>query len=390
MFKIWMVRSLMLFTVIVAAPQIHAACYFTPHDQFTQNARIDLTFPMMTNTANTISVPPDTAVGTVIYRQRINITTMSPAWEVTCDASKVFFYDYAYLTTPRAEATTSTPTNRIYQTDLPGIGVRFTRGSSATGVIPVQASVGVSIATTIFSRLPSHQKTGSDLWLNLVKTGDITPGTVNASSLPSIKISVGQKPADWVGLFTLKVSGAVTITTPTCNVLPVSQSQVIQMGLYQASEFTGKYSATDWKKIDIKINCPNRFHGRMLPTPGNNYASTYTGATTTTKALNQNIWDATFTEVHGVADATRGIIKLAAESGAATGVGIQLSSAQNETSVIKFTGSSSSYEIFTGGISQSANSSAITVSLYARYIQTENTITPGKANSSIIYNMIYK
>ena len=71
------------------------------------------------------------------------------------------------------------------------------------------------------------------------------------------------------------------------------------------------------------------------------------------------------------------------ETLSATGIGIQLSSSESTSGLIDLT----------TGITQTLPDDGtrnITVPLYARYIQTENSVTAGKANGRLEYIITYQ
>lgn len=72
-------------------------------------------------------------------------------------------------------------------------------------------------------------------------------------------------------------------------------------------------------------------------------------------------------------------------SGAASGIGIQVSSGSIETAEGNFINFNEPLK----GLFETNGVSTITIPLAARYIQTKDTVTPGTANGKLIYTLSY-
>lgn len=371
--KIWMVRCLLL-PGIFAALQAYAVCNFNPlAGVYPQNSLYTYTFPFVTSAI--FSVPADTPVGQVIYQQQIGPTMDNTpgAYRITCTTNGLFRFSYSYSATPRPLS----PLGNVYQTNLAGVGVRFVSQE------PKPFPTVYSFSTTMQTSYSVSQAVMTRIYMELVKTGDINAGTINGNALPTARVSLGQT-GSFVALYDIKISGSLSVTTPTCNVAPTSGTMSVTMGSYKASEFTGAGSGTDWKDASITVNCSGRFYGNSGVNTPVKIAATSDGKTNTARTLQNNIWEMTLTPGNGVIDSANGIMKLKNETQSAGGIGIQLSTSASDTNKINLANKISDK------ISKTAVNPTITVPLYARYIQTASTVTAGKANGSLIYTISYR
>jgi len=323
--------------------------------------------------SRTISVPPDTPVGKEIFRLKIDITDQTPL-AVKCTSKGQFYSSYGYLYTPLLPSYSST----VYNTGLEGIGVKFVQGNDVNDFPAMIPSSECS--NTSCSMLNGWS---ADSRIVFVKTaGTITAGTIQASNLPSAIYSYGQS-GSMVDVYKIILDGSLQITTPTCNITPANQAMTISMGNYSTMDFTGTGSATAWKNASIVLTNCDQFYGNI--TSGFT-GGTFNGSTTTSPSTINNFLTVKLTPRNGTAsatDAANGIMKIDDEALSATGVGIQLSSSESTSGLINLA----------TGITQTLPKDGtrnITVPLYARYIQTENSISTGKLNGRLEYTITYQ
>lgn len=380
MLKTWMVRCLLALALLFIIPRSFATCVFSPINSNYLNPGQIHTYNITLKNA-TISVPPGTAIGQVIYRLTIDLNE-GPDYKITCTTTALFKFEHKYLSTPLPLSGVA----NTYQTNLPGIGMRFTLRTPET---PFPLTRDTSTNANAFA--PPTATKILMFYLELVKTGDVTAGTIQSSSLPSGRIAVGQT-GKMLDAYDVKIiGGAITVTTPTCNIAPASGAMTIQLGSYKANTFTGINYGTAWKNASIKFDCPNRFYGNSsngtTSTPITSVA-TYDGKIMQNfVAMNRNMWEMTLTPGNGVASTTNsnnGIMKINDSPDMAYGIGIQLSSSASETNKINLANK------ITGKFSLTNTSTSVTVPLYARYIQTHSTVIAGKANGSLIYTISYR
>lgn len=348
--------------------QTIAACAFAPNEEFPANSLKKMTIPLA---KKAISVPPGTAVGSTFYRQRIYITSGADKLRVACDNTGIFEYTRDYKTLPLTE---TTPGSKIYKTGIAGVGIKFVNSENAKFPVTVP-TIGCTASKTCY--ITDNGLWAANSWFGLVKTADtIGAGTIVATNLPTALYSFGQA-GSMVNIYEINLSGNLSINTPTCNITPVSQSMTVLMGSHHVSDFTGKGSGTEWKNASIQLSDCGWFYGNSPTT-----VATFDGTSNTVKALTNNAADITLTPLDGKLNATEGIMSIASGTSAATGIGIQLSSTQSDSGKINLD-SAYTHTLPNDG------SRTITIPLFARYIQTETSLSAGKAIGKLEYTISY-
>lgn len=274
-----------------------------------------------------VAVQRDAAVGSVIatattgaYNGGNNIAGCSEAWTYRWEVSKW--------------GTLSALGNNIYNTNLPGVGIRLTNTANGT-VIPFDHNIGPNTYVII---------TGDGIKAELIKTGDITSGTLSTGVLARASV------ANQFYFANATLNGTNTVTSESCSVTtnPVN----VPLGDHDKSEFSGPGSATAWQTFNINLSC---IQGAQI---------------------NVRI-DATADSDAGVP----GVIKLDSDPVNASGVGVQLWY-RYENSPVQFGQERYYYTSPSGGNEY--------VQLQARYYQTTQSITAGKANATATFTLSYK
>ncbi|WP_058914241.1 fimbrial protein [Entomohabitans teleogrylli] len=249
----------------------------------------------------------------------------------------------------------------VYKTNIDGLGVYF----------DMVQSNGMAIGSTISSGSVSHlPNTG----MHLVKLTNTTIGGVlDASTFPVLSFyatesSSGAFNSSAVQLTKAAASGVITYMVPSCS----AGDKDVWLGEHAASSFTGS-STTDWVDAGLVLTCDMAF--------GNTYSSqteSYITGNLTSTTRADNLYSVSLDAVNGFIDSTRGIMAL--DNGGATGIGIQISRTQSEQS----------WSSLSWIAENQAGANTIKIPLYARYIQTNSTVTSGQANSKLIYTVQYK
>ena len=348
-----------------------AACAFAPTADYPANSIKKMTVPLA---ISSISVPPGTAVGATVYRQRITIRSGADKLRIGCDKDGLFVYKREYKTLPMGETSTG---SKIYKTGINGLGIVFLNAADKAKFPNITPTTGCTDARNCYMSSATGLW-GADSFFQLVKTADsVTGGTISASNLPTALYSLGQE-GSMVGIYEINISGSLKVTTPTCNITTGSQSMTVKMGSYHTSDFSGPGTGTAWKNASIHLNNCGWFYGNTTTS-----VATFNGTENVpVKALTSNAADITLTPLDGKLNAAEGIMSIASGTSAATGIGIQLSRSEADSGKINLD-SAYSYSLPNDG------SSTITVPLYARYIQTENTITGGNAIGKLEYTISY-
>ncbi|MCE1950013.1 fimbrial protein [Enterobacter hormaechei] len=308
----------LLLALLLAAFGVQASCGFS--------SGVSSEVPGYLSFGN-VAVQRDVPVGSVIatattgaYNGGNNIAGCSEAWTYRWELSKW--------------GTLSTLGGNIYNTNVPGVGIRLTNSSSGK-VLPYDQSVGAN--TYIFIG-------GNGIKAELIKTGDITGGTLDTGMLARASV------ANQFYFANATLNGTNTITSESCSVTtnPVN----VPLGDHDKSEFSGPGSATAWQTFNINLSCVQ-------------------GA-----RINVRI-DATSDSDAGVP----GVIKLDSDPVNASGVGVQLWY-RYEDSPVQFGQERYYYTSPSGGNEN--------VQLQARYYQTTQSVTAGKANATATFTLTYK
>ncbi|ELW2862239.1 fimbrial protein [Salmonella enterica] len=230
--------------------------------------------------------------------------------------------------------------NGVYNTNLPGVGLRLT-GSQTGKVLPFDTSYGYS-PSWVWVSIPGEGIKGE-----LIKTGNITSGTLTNGVLARASI------VNQFYFANVTLNGASTVSAAACTV--TTDSVEVSLDKHDRAKFTGVGSTTAWKAFDIGLDCSTsaRINVRIDPASG---------------------------AVAGRTDVMN--LDGGGGDGSASGIGVQLWFRPNGGSAVKF-GQETYYWT-------SAYGGRETVQLQARYYQTTQSITAGKANATATFTLTYK
>lgn len=274
-----------------------------------------------------VSVQRDAPVGSIIA------TATTGAYNggntiAGCDTSWTFRWELSKWSTLSSQG------NKVYNTNVSGVGLRMTAVVSGN-VLPYDATLKANNYATI---------PGDGIKAELIKTGDITGGTLDTGVLARASV------INQFYIANVTLNGTNTITSESCSVTtnPVN----VPLGDHDKSEFNGPGTGTAWQTFNINLSCVQ-------------------GA-----RINVRI-DATADSDAGVP----GVIKLDSDPVNASGVGVQLWY-RYEDSPVQFGQERYYYTSPSGGNEY--------VQLQARYYQTTQSITAGKANATATFTLTYK
>ncbi|MBA8107569.1 fimbrial protein [Citrobacter youngae] len=286
-----------------------------------------------------IRVEPDTAVGTIIYEDSIESSNV----KIECQSTGNKYKGYVTLTSSDAR---NGVLEGVYQTNVPGIGIRMAETSdnvpsfSSTDIVtPMHfysyGSSGWSVLDTIFRAS-----------LQLVVTGDIEEGYIDTS-----RLAAEEKWGNDVIAQLLVSPTSIYIQTNTCNL--VDKNIYVPLRTVHASDFDGQYSdvLTD---DSFKIEISDCRAGTQIDYQFNSAGST------------------------GVTDGN--ILDIASGESAASGVGIQI--LDNNDTVLSFD------RAYTAVSSTSANEVA-EIPLKARYVKTGD-VKAGKVDAVATFEVFYR
>jgi type 1 fimbria pilin len=325
-----------------------------------------------------ITVGNELPLGSIIYRQNITSTKdYANAPHGKCDGSGPYTdRQYIYLTDiPQSLSSwqDGTFSGNIYNTNIPGIGVVIALDEKGINAAAYQWYISTRPS------IPDVQ-VWTTITMILIKTGNITPGTLNGSSLPTVTIRNDYTVANGSTVvftwnpYTVNFSGSLNVISQTCSV----PDYTVDLGSWDIFDMMSKGSS-EWRDASIKMaNCP-RFYGYI----DNTFNTVHlTGAISGLKYTGNAI-GLKLSALYGNINAASGIVKLEPSNNTANGVGIQLAS-----------GNKASNTLFNLGTEQriavsNSSSTSLTIPLVARYIKTENKVTPGKADSKVVFTINY-
>lgn len=332
--------------------------------------------------SSNLTIGPDVSNGTVIYHQYYMPDLKQV---VNCSGNTTTYQPeirWSFSNVPDKSAWTSKSYPRVYETGIAGIGmVIYPFGLtyySLPFTYPIwQTPTSDSAFTWVLDGGTKPRVNRFDIVL--IKTGAISPGTLNATQLPQIQIDFLAQDITPITLGYIRFSGTINIVSQTCETPDVT----VEMGTYNArTAFTGENSTTEWKDATIKLNnCP-AFYGTLNDGRNTWYADENNMGYGT---ITNNILNLTLSPNTSVIDSAKGILGLTTGSESATGVGIQMaygSTTDTSPELVNFS-SSKDYTV------QSDSPSSQTMPLVARYIQTDSTVTPGKADATVTFTINY-
>lgn len=328
-----------------------------------------------------ISVGADVPVGTVVYTASYKTATPSG---IRCTApdepdggDKI-----SNIRVPYRSVITSYPYpevpgmtvdgNQVYRTNLDGIGVYFRLSSGSADTV-----IGGGIVSGRYETTRMY----------LVKTGPVSPGMVDGSSLPATGLEY-TKPDNPEHTFegfpiranNLRYLGTLNVVASTCDL--AESDIIVPMGSYDVSSFTGTGSATAWKDASIRLQNCTAFSPGTYSKINNTISHTGPGTFPTGVPDVKNRVQLRISPATPIIDYRQGIMKIASSADAAEGVGIQLGVGTDIVNPIVLSG------FFESELPDST-SNTLTIPLKARYIETRGPVKPGVANGAVTFTVSY-
>lgn len=289
-----------------------------------------------TSFGSQIVVPNSTSIGSVIAKY-----THVPSGANSGACTTTGTYGIAY----RIVGTLSPLGGNIYNTNVPGVGIRV---ASATGIL---YSSGFNYSEkTAFNANSIVIKDDDAFVVELIKTGDITPGTLKfPGSGMFMQVILGERIGEYSTVAGF-LGSTPQIVQPACE---ASTSNIsVPLGKFRKSTMASIGATTSKQMFTIPITC-SKSSSIKITIGGNIAANTV---------------------------ATQGVLKLDDNVGAASGVGIQLLKSDGVTPVTL--GS----EI---GYGTAAMAGEYNISFYAGYYRTQSEISAGVANSTATFTITY-
>lgn len=289
----------------------------------------------------TITASPTLAVGDVIASQQVSESgvKVGGCWAGTIPFTGEFLDAYS---TPSAVG------GPVYNTNLPGVGIKAHVNpttiyiNTTTGNACNTGEFYFGSNTSCYDPADFGLYDRMDVMFSLVKTGNITPGSLTKGSMSIVM-------ADGVPLATYAVTGG-TITVPTCSV--VTPSSNVMLGNHLTTDFTGAGSVTASQNVQVQLNCPES--GMKV--------------------------FATLNATQDTSTAQSGAIKLTPSSGLTAG-GVAVQMLDNNNNGIPLN-SQIQYMTTTQG--------TFDFGWKARYLQTGSAVTAGDANAYATISLTYQ
>lgn len=347
-----------------------------------------------TNISGTISVGEDMPVGSVIYQA---LYTSKVAGAPVCHwpdggwTSTILNLPYtinlASIPRPVVPGVLNPKGGLVYETNVPGIGVSYLVTPSKT--LPYESNLYNS-ATTDLNPEFTGQGSILKITLQLIKTAEFNSGTVDASTFSSVStifndptmLNPGNVFSGFpMQLFLLSFSGQVQVVKSTCQV--VTENIVVDLGSHETTAFNGVGSTTEWKDASIKLTGCSGFTPGYFPS--NNYTVKITGPGDFSAGTpSSNRVAVTISPASTSLSDNEGIIALTSSPDSAQGIGIQIGYTNNGGTTTPLP-----LSIEMNFAPPAGNASTMEIPLFARYIQTENSVVPGKADGAVVYLINY-
>ncbi|HGV3801642.1 TPA: type 3 fimbria adhesin subunit MrkD, partial [Klebsiella pneumoniae] len=239
--------------------------------------------------------------------------------------------------------------NKIYSTNVPGIGMRFSRGGATVNIVYPDVFSSRVYNTTNYSL------EGSRFTLQIIKTAATTgSGTLAAGKYTSYDWESGGNPI----LETYLSASAITVVSPSCSVLS-GKNMNVDVGSIRRTDLKGVGTTAGGKDFNIDLQCS----GGLSETGYANISTSFSGtlATSTTATMGA-------------------LLNEKAGSGMAKGIGIQV---LKDGSPLQFN------KKYTVGRLNNQETRYITIPLHARFYQYGPTTSTGEVESHMIFNLTY-
>lgn len=317
--------------------------------------------------SGSVTVGRDLPIGRVIYRQMF--TTTTPHVSVTCQPG-----DYVLrseITSPPYPLSSYVSPNfgaKVYNTNIPGIGVAFTSSDNSNWAFPIDNNARTYTSTTTIGNTPG-------IWgyLILIKTANtVGSGTITSASLPTGRTSmVG---SNLTPMHYITFSGSVNVVARTCTTPDVS----VPLGNHVLNEISGAGSTTSWVSVPVRLNnCPAFF--------GRTDNMTYDTGQTDRSLLFSNTIQYRVDPTTAIVNAAQSVMALKPDgvNPTATNIGIQMGDPSGNP--VGFGTAKDSGLALT-----QTDGASYTINLRARYYQTAANPTAGQANGAATITLTYQ
>lgn len=290
-----------------------------------------------------VVVNPDLPVGAVIAQQTWPMSAGSGV-NYTCTGRNTFKADIVAVGVKDLG-------NKIYSTNVPGIGMRFSRGGDKVNII----YPGTYTPAGSGWRPINYSLEGSRFTLEIIKTAALTgSGTLSAGKYTSYDWEYGQNTV----LETYLSANAITVVSPSCAVLS-GKNMNVDVGSIRRNALKGVGSTAGGRDFTIQLQCS----GGLNESGYANIQTSFSGTLATGTSANMGT-----------------LLNEKTGSNMAKGVGIQVLKGGSPLEFNK------KYNV---GRLNNQEIRFIDIPLRARFYQYASTISTGEVESHMIFNLTY-
>ncbi|EKT58283.1 fimbrial protein [Providencia sneebia] len=296
-----------------------------------------------------VIVSPDLPIGSIIKEQDYPMPSNTPVYARCTGGTPM---DAIITATGMVEYA-----NKVFSTNVPGIGLRFERKPKGSGNIGMIYPDTYKIGGSSLSR-PDVSLADSLFTLQVIKIAENTgSGTINAGEYTryGYQVNSGGIPALIIKL----TANAITIVSPSCKITS-GQNQDVHLDTVRRTEFTGKGTTAGEKQFPINLLCNG---GISISPDAVSVNMTFYGDL----ASNTNPQD--------------GVLANIAKSSAAQGIGVQILTAQK-----KILSLNKEYKV---GELTTTNDKNINMNYIARYYQYGDKVSAGEVQAKMQFNITY-
>lgn len=348
----------------------------------TEQATIGATENTIPLQINAITVGRDVPLGAEVYRQSFKVSQGETTSLVCKFAPFQISSEYKVSAVyPKATWSTGPYAGKVYMTDIPGLGVAFRNGN--VGLLPFISSKRPTNCTSGHRCVIGILDSATNFDMILIKIGNVSPGLLDGDKLPEISVVNSYGDANML-ILKMKFKGYLDIVAKTCTTPDV----IVPLGTHLSKTFTNAGSASGWKDFNIALNnCPGFVGISAKNGPGwVSYGGKNQGGYGTDGTITPNKLQLRIDPSRPAINASSGVLSLdpsgAASAPAATGIGVQIAdSAGNALPLATARDTNLTLRPQQGNYS---------IPLRARYLQTSSQVTPGPANASATFTLIYQ
>ncbi|WP_140187638.1 fimbrial protein [Providencia stuartii] len=335
----------------------------------------------------------DLSLGSIIYRGDTRQNSRIPdVIKCTGTPNESFSYTYQQKVLnpplPLSNWQGSPYPGKVYQSGVPGIGVAIVTDSGEAITHLNSVSTINTTRKLSSSGSLSFSISNASTRLVLIKIGEVTPGSYvfNSSNLPVVQHIIDNSPgnpsilASPLSVFRLMFSGSMSVNAQTC----LTPNANVEMGSYNIhSDFSGIGSVTQWVDVNLLLkDCPI-FYGFYNDSNYPVFFDANNGGVTNIPPSIANSIGVRLTPNTQIITDFSGVMAIDAESTiSASGVGIQMGWGDSSKTIFDFS------QEKTLNLPKDGRTN-IRIPLFARYIQTDQFMTPGLADGQLTFTINY-